>query len=290
MPTYKRDIDLVKPSILSLVNQTYENIEVIIVDDSPEDYPTRDKIEELVASFHDPRFIYLKNQVNMGGALARNEGIKISTGEYISFLDDDDTYLPEKIENQVNFMEDGHYDLSFSNLTIQNENGQTIDVRNFPGVPVDDQDEFLKYHLMRHATGTPTFMFKRQAIFDIGLFDDAIMGQEFYLMLKAIEGGLKIGYLDSYDVLVLRHSGEAISVGPNKIKGEKILYNKKKEYFYLFNASQRRFIKMRHYAVMAVASYRNGDYSKFFAYAFRAFFTAPISMLAEAIKLWKSQG
>ncbi len=288
MPTCKREVPYISRAVESLLNQTYENLEIIIIDDSPNDYHRREEIKNYIESLKDSRITYIQNEVNLGGALARNVGIFKATGDYITFLDDDDMYKAEKVEKQVKFMEENDFDLIFSNMEIKNSQGAIIDVRDYHDIWSFDNDELLKYHIMRHATGTPTYMFRAEKLKEIGGFDQAIMGQEFYLMLKAIENGFKIGYLDEYDVVVFRHKGEAISTGKNKIKGEKILQERKKEYFHLLTPEQIRFVNMRHNAVLAVANKRNKKYFSFFWYAFVAFTKAPIACIREAYKFMKT--
>lgn len=288
MPTCKREVPYIKRAVESLQNQTYENLEIIIIDDSPKDYDRRHEIKEYIEQLHDDRIIYIQNEVNLGGALARNVGIFKATGDYITFLDDDDMYKEEKVAKQVKFIEENDYDLIFSNMEIKNAKGAVIDVRDYHDIWSFENSELLKYHIMRHATGTPTYMFKAEKLKAIGGFDQAIMGQEFYLMLKAIENGFKIGYLDEYDVVVFRHKGEAISTGRNKIKGEKILQEKKKKYFHLLTKEQIRFINMRHYAVLAVASKRNKKYLSFIGYSLVSFTKAPIACIKEAYKFMKT--
>ena len=94
----KRDID-------SVLNQTYSNIEVIVVDDNDEKSEDRKNTEEIMTSYaNNPKVKYIKHKVNMNGAAARNTGIKNSTGEIVCFLDDDDWYLETKIEKQLEFL------------------------------------------------------------------------------------------------------------------------------------------------------------------------------------------
>lgn len=279
MPTYKREIGMISNAVGSVLGQSYENIELVVVDDSPEDFPHREEVGAYLESLKDDRILYIKNEKNLGGALARNEGIKRATGDYITFLDDDDMYLEDKVKNQVKAMEAGSYDMTFTNLVLKNLKGQVVDVRTFHDIKTTEGDEFIKYHLLNHATGTPTFMYRAEVLRSIGGFDDAIMGQEFYLMLKTIESGARIGYLDLYDTVAFRHSGESISSGMGKIKGEKILQDRKEEYFYLFNNKEKRFIRMRHRLVLSLASYKNGLYFDTVKYFFASFFTAPLQFI-----------
>ncbi len=94
-------------SIESVISQTYKKWELIIVDDC-----STDDTDKVVASFHDERIIYLKNENNSGAALTRNRAIREAQGEWIAFLDSDDLWTPEKLEYQLNFMKQN--DLFFS--------------------------------------------------------------------------------------------------------------------------------------------------------------------------------
>jgi len=89
-------------AIDSVLNQTYKNLEVIVVDDSSTDR-TPEKLQELAAK--DSRIKVLRLHKNLGAAQARNIGIKYSEGEYVAILDADDWFHPKKIEIQVKFLE-----------------------------------------------------------------------------------------------------------------------------------------------------------------------------------------
>lgn len=105
IPTYKRPIYL-KRAIDSVLNQTYENVELIVVDDNNPDTPARLETEDLMAHYSDnPKVKYLKHDKNRNGSAARNTGWRAATGEYITYLDDDDEIAPEKIAKQVHCLE-----------------------------------------------------------------------------------------------------------------------------------------------------------------------------------------
>ena len=166
-------------------------------------------------------------------------------------------------------------DMSFSNMVMFNDAGIVVDMREYHDIPSFDNDGLLRYHLMRHMTGTPTFMYHAEKLREIGGFEDAKMGQEFYLMLKTIERGLKIGYMDDCDVIVYKHAGEAITNGKNKISGENNLFQFKKKYFGILSSKEIRFIKFRHYAVMVVAYLRNSMYISAVIATIQAFVSSP---------------
>ena len=289
MPSYKRNAELVGRAIQSLFAQTYRNIEIVLVDDNAkiEHKEFREELQRLVATLSDERLVYIENQENLGGAGARNEGINKATGEYITFLDDDDEYLPEKVEKQLLFMQENELDVCFTSLCIYNENGKLTDVRTHNIISFDI--EYLrKYHLTKQITGTPTFMMKKKVLEDVGGFEIVSMGQEYYLMQKILlNGTYKLGYDANCYVKAYRTAAEAISTGKNKITGEKALFAYKKTFFKILNRKERRYVRCRHYAVMAVAYKRNRIYIKTIACLIWATLCSPVTAVKEAIELKK---
>lgn len=105
IPTYARPKFLSR-AIESVLSQTYKNIEIIVVDDNGEGTENQKYTEQLIHEFIDSnKVVYIKHSVNKNGAAARNTGLNNSHGEYIAFLDDDDQFLPLKIEKQVAILE-----------------------------------------------------------------------------------------------------------------------------------------------------------------------------------------
>lgn len=92
--TYKRPLDILKRAVESVVYQTYNNVEIIVVNDSP-DFEERDDIKSYLNS---KNVKYIENDKSMGAGFSRNRGITVSTGEFIAFLDDDDEWLSDKLE------------------------------------------------------------------------------------------------------------------------------------------------------------------------------------------------
>ena len=101
IPTYNR-AHLIDRSIQSVLNQTYQDFELIVVDDG-----STDNTEDIIRQFQekDKRIKYIKHDKNKGGSAARNTGIKNSRGEYIAFQDSDDEWFPEKLEKQIEIIE-----------------------------------------------------------------------------------------------------------------------------------------------------------------------------------------
>lgn len=99
--TYKRPVSVLKRAIDSVLQQTYKNISVAVVNDYPEDTELAEKIVELIESYKDARLKYFSYEKNNGACYARNFGASKLTGEFIEFLDDDDSWLPEKTKAQL---------------------------------------------------------------------------------------------------------------------------------------------------------------------------------------------
>lgn len=125
IPTYKRP-DTLDRAIKSVLDQTYKNIEVIVVDDNNPDSEGRELTIEKMNEFASNENVkYIKQPKNMNGSVARNTGAKHSTAKYLAFLDDDDEFLPEKIEAQVKRLEElpNEYAVCYTNVIYEKEDG-----------------------------------------------------------------------------------------------------------------------------------------------------------------------
>lgn len=278
--TYRREFELQR-ALESVKEQQYKDIETIIVDDNA-DLEFNNKVSAVVEAFkkENPQMAItlITNPKNMGSAETRNIGIRESKGEYITFLDDDDVYLPEKIGKQLGFMKKGDYDYSITDLDLYNETGKLIRKRVRGYIKDTSSDSLFKYHLMYHLTGTDAMMFKKEYLERIEGFAPINVGDEFYLMVRAIENKGKFGYLPGCDIKAYVHTGECgLSSGEGKIKGENNLYEYKKTFFDKLDRKTVRYIKMRHLAVLAFAEVRLKNYGKFLKYAINSFVLAPVS-------------
>ncbi|KXZ40577.1 Glycosyl transferase family 2 [Alkalithermobacter thermoalcaliphilus JW-YL-7 = DSM 7308] len=287
IPTYKR-CDFLQRAIDSVLNQTYKNVEVVVVDDNIPQSEYRLKTEKIMEKYKDNiNVIYIKNTKNIGGALSRNKGIKFSSGDYITFLDDDDIYLPYKIEKQLTFMIEHDLEMSFTNVRVHNSKDKLIDFREHSYIKNWSNEDLLKQHLMHHLTPTTTYMYKKDSLKRIGGFEKSKVGQEFILMLKSIERGLKIGYLPRADVIQYVHENERISVGPNKMNNERQIYNLKKKYFNRLKFREKQYIKFRYHAVMTVVGKRSKAYVFALKHLFLVFLISPLDCVYELIKQYK---
>lgn len=105
IPTYKRANSIDK-AIESVLNQSYKDFEIIVVDDNNEDTIYRTDMIKIMQKYSDNEKIkYIKHSKNKDGAAARNTGIREANGEYITFLDDDDYFMPDRLKILVNTLE-----------------------------------------------------------------------------------------------------------------------------------------------------------------------------------------
>lgn len=122
MPSWNTD-KFIAETIQSVIDQTYTNWELIIVDDC-----SSDNTNQIVASFEDKRIKYLHNEKNLGAALTRNKALREAKGEWIAFLDSDDLWMPEKLEHQIDFMNENGYSLSFTEYEKIDEDSKPLNI------------------------------------------------------------------------------------------------------------------------------------------------------------------
>lgn len=125
MPTHEGS-KVISRALDAVINQTYPNIELIIIDDNGEGTEEQINTQRVIERYMSKiDFKYIKHKKNINGSAARNTGMKAANGKYYAFLDDDDVLLPEKIEKQVEFFEklDDSYGIVFCSGYIVKSNG-----------------------------------------------------------------------------------------------------------------------------------------------------------------------
>ena len=124
-------------TIHSVINQTYYNWEMIIVDDL-----SNDNSYDLAKEFakQDSRIKVIKLDKNSGAAVARNKGIEIAKGRYIAFLDSDDLWKPQKLEKQIKFMKQNNYVFTYTAYELINEKNKVLNKKFIPPKKVSYTD------------------------------------------------------------------------------------------------------------------------------------------------------
>lgn len=221
IPTYKRYPCIVNRAIQGAINQTYKNIEIIVVDDSPIDFEGRILIENMIKTINDSRIRYIKHSNNMGACAARNTGITESKGEYLAFLDDDDEWMPTKLEKQLALMSEPNVGLVYCIQKIINDSTkvETISLeKRYSGKVFDKL-------IINNFIGSTSFvLIRRVCIDECGLFNVNMKSAQDYEMWLRIAKKYKVTYVDEPLVIYHIHSGERISTNPyNKIQGLELL-------------------------------------------------------------------
>ena len=153
MPSYNT-APYIKQTIQSVLDQTYTNWELIIVDDC-----STDNTDEVVDTIKDCRIRYFKNEKNSGAAISRNKALRKAKGQWIAYLDSDDLWMPEKLEKQIKFMEENGCAFSYTNY-------EEIDVDgNKTGVKVTGPKKITKTGMFNYCwPGCLTVMYDANKI------------------------------------------------------------------------------------------------------------------------------
>lgn len=186
IPTYRRPELLVR-ALGSVVDQTYDTWEAIVVDDNDATSPARPATETLMQRFAtEPRIRYLRHEHNRGLPAARNTGIEAASGAFVAFLDDDDAWLSEKLEAQVAIMDrSDDVGLVFTGRRVVDGDGQLIRTAS-PIARSVKYDALLEENLI----GTPSsVLVRRDVLVEAGGFDERFPSLEdwdFYLRVAPL--------------------------------------------------------------------------------------------------------
>lgn len=192
IPTYGR-ADMLDQAIESLLAQTYKNIEILIVNDNNVVSEQYSKTLEVLSKYRkNTKVKIVSDGENVGGSLARNKGIKASRGEYISFLDDDDYYYPDKIKKQLEFLVAHDVDVCVCNMDIL-KNGKIIKDKRSVAV-ANTLAEFIVYG----NCYTPMIFLKKNVLLSVDMFTDTPKFQDHILMLKILEKKFKVITLNEF--------------------------------------------------------------------------------------------
>ena len=171
IPTYRGSDKILLP-IYSAVRQSYEDIEIIVVDDNGLGTDEQVKTERILRPLIKKKVIqYIAHKENKNGSAARNTGFFASKGEYINFLDDDDYMLPDKKKKKKDILDntvDSVGAVACGSYFVHE------DGKGFSSVPDCEVDHFQREYLCERAKfNTSAILFRRQAIKDFGGFDES---------------------------------------------------------------------------------------------------------------------
>lgn len=190
MSTYNEDLDWIKDSVESILNQTYTNFEFIIILDKPENNILKELLYEYKGK--DERVKIIVNKQNMGLAMSLNEGIKIAKGKYIVRMDADDISFPERIEKEVMYLEDNKLDMVSTNRIDMDEEGKFLPAKS----SLPKTESVNKILPIGNFIAHPTVLIKTDVIKAVNGYRNFSTSQDYDLWLRILSSGYKIGILD----------------------------------------------------------------------------------------------
>ncbi|CAB50071.1 glycosyltransferase family 2 protein [Pyrococcus abyssi] len=217
IPTYNR-ANLLRRAIASVLNQKFKDFELIVVDDA-----STDNTPEVVESIEDGRIRYIRLKKNSGGPIARNIGIKKAKGRFIALLDDDDEWLPHRLEVQVRKFENlgKEFGVVYGGFYYVSQDGRILGKR-LPKHRGDIYSHLLKENFI----GSPTLLIRRECFKKAGLFDPRLSSSQDWDMWLRIARYYKFDYVDEIIAKYYVH-GKQISFNMKKyIPGRERLIRK----------------------------------------------------------------
>lgn len=224
IPTYNRDLQYISRAIKSIMQQTYKNYEIIVVDDN---MPNSNYCLEIKKYCATNNLIYLTTTGRRGANVARNIGAYYARGVYLAFLDDDDIWLKNKLEIQLTHFNDD-IGMVYSNGYILTSTSKRLYTKpqNFV-----TEGNLYKLFLYNYIGPTVTALIKRVCFFDVGMFDEAMPSKQDYdLWIRIVK---KYGVLGINQPLFIymRHESYQITKNYNLIiEGYHKIYKKNEMY------------------------------------------------------------
>jgi len=213
----------IEETVMSVVNQTYTNWELILVDDCSTDRTLelvqglKEKLEADIESGQDCRIKIVPLTENVGAANTRNEGLKQSVGRYVSYLDADDLWVKEKLEKQIAHMERTNAAFAFTGYEFADENG--VGTGKIVRVP---ETITYKQALQNTTIFTSTVMFDTRQIPRMELAMPVIKSEDTALWFKILRGGHMAYGLDE-NLVAYRRAGKSLS--SNKLEALRRIWN-----------------------------------------------------------------
>ncbi len=197
IPTYNREKQIGR-AIRSVLSQTYEDYELIIVDDGSTDHT-----KEIVEQFMDDRIQYICLETNRGACYARNVGIQSSQYAYIAFLDSDDEWMPDKLRLQMEKILNSpqNVGLVYCRMSGIQRNGTNRYYTPAYECPEDLlEGDMFRFLLWRNFIGTPTMLIRKECLEEVGGFKESLPCLQDYELVLRIAKEWQIGFVD--EVLV----------------------------------------------------------------------------------------
>lgn len=190
IPVYNRE-QTIKASIESVLKQTYQNFEIIVVDDC-----SADGSVEVVKNITDGRVKMILCETNGGACKARNLGIEAAKGDIIAFHDSDDLWYSNKLEKSLYYLEKEHADMVFSAVYRRGENQYGSEGRIVPAYNLnEEQDKFTRI-LISNCVSTQTIVVKRKVLEKVRFDQRFPRFQDWDFAVQVLAQGFHIFYID----------------------------------------------------------------------------------------------
>ena len=267
IPTHNRPAGL-QDALASLLKQTVLPDEVVVVDDGSQE-PVPKTIFDFFPAEVEVKL--LRNEKPMGGNNARNRGVLASTSDYIAFLDDDDAFKPNKIEELKKAILDGvNADIIYHPAHIHMIN-EGVSYFSKPKIFKEGEDIFRKLLLENVIGGTPMVTIKRQSLVDVGLFDEEMPAlQDYELWLRMAKAGASFYYVDkALTDYEQRSKAKSITKNDDAIRKARMLLDKK--YFNDLSGDDVRKLKFSRMKADVLRALLNGDMRHSFNLSMRYF-------------------
>lgn len=240
--------DVIKRAVESAVNQTYDNKEIIIVDDNGEKTEEQIKTKAIINKCFKDNVKYVAHKYNKNGSAARNTGINIATGDYIALLDDDDFFKPDKVLKQVQKLLDkgDEYGACYTGLRINYQNGKKqIQIQK------DEGDLHLKVIQRSIHAPSSVLLFSKKVAESIGGFDESFRRHQDWEFLDRLSAVTKLAVVPEplvERIICKRNS----AINADKYAENREYYlQKMSTYFGRINESDRKEIYYFHYKSIA---------------------------------------
>lgn len=218
MPIYNAE-RFIEEAIESILNQTYHNIELILIDDCP-----TDRTLEILEQYKDERICLVHNKENLGIACSRNKGLSLCTGKYIALMDDDDIAVKERLKLQVEYLENNScIDILGGKIKAIDENGGIIENS---GIALINPLYIRAMLMFRNVMYNGTVMLRKSFIDKYGLkYEDNCLGMEDFKFWIECS---KVGNLSNLDEVLLLYrrteNSETAKVKEKNLSQRKKLY------------------------------------------------------------------
>jgi len=190
----------IKESLLSVLNQTYQNVELIVFDDG-----SVDKSADIIEALSKEYSFFFQRQKNIGLTATSNKAIKLCKGKYVAFLGSDDVFLEDKLQTQVHFMEERD-DIAGcgGSIVYINEKGELLKQKKRK--PYREVDFQMIFNNRKAGPPAPTAMIRLDVLRDIGGYDPGIRLEDLYLWLKITHHGHRLAVLPDDMVYYRKHA------------------------------------------------------------------------------------